>query len=220
MNKPYRLYAHKNSYAMGTHLLLEELHLDYEVKWFNVHKPEEFPEEFLTLNPNGRVPVLLTKDGPIYESAATLVYLAENHENKFLPSELGRERASAQQWLFYLMSTLQPEVLIQFNPEKYYPEDVEQQNRLKQASLSQLDKIWRIIENALTSGPYFLGNNYSICDMLFVMQAIWQENQPSNLPSLPRCLDLMQNVLERPATKKILQVHGIEHLADLPGKLS
>ena len=125
---------------MCTQLLLEELHQDYEVEWFNVHKPEEFPQEFLNLNPNGRVPVLLTEDGPLYESAATLVYLAENHGNQFLPVERGRKRALAHQWLFYLMSTLQPEVLIQFNPQKYYPEDEEQQNLLKQASLLQLDK--------------------------------------------------------------------------------
>ena len=39
----YHLYMHRNSYAMGTHLLLEELGVDYDVTWFNVHKPEEFP---------------------------------------------------------------------------------------------------------------------------------------------------------------------------------
>ena len=39
----------------GTHLLLEELGVDYDVTWFNVHKPEEFPADFLQLNPNARV---------------------------------------------------------------------------------------------------------------------------------------------------------------------
>ena len=51
----YVLYAHKNSYAMTTHLLLEELKLNYRVVWFNVHKPREFPPEFLELNPYGRL---------------------------------------------------------------------------------------------------------------------------------------------------------------------
>jgi len=43
---------HRNSYAMTTHLLLEELGIDYDVNWFNVHKPEEFPADFLPLDPN------------------------------------------------------------------------------------------------------------------------------------------------------------------------
>ena len=47
----YRLYAHRNSYAMTTHLLLEELAVDYDIVWFNTHKPAQFPPEFLQLNP-------------------------------------------------------------------------------------------------------------------------------------------------------------------------
>ena len=82
----YHLYAHRNSYAMSTHLALEELGVDYSVSWFNVHQPETFPDEFLGLNPNARVPVLLTPQGPIYESAATMMYLSEQHENRFMPA--------------------------------------------------------------------------------------------------------------------------------------
>ena len=52
----YRLYAHRNSYAITIHLLLEELAIDYDIVWFNVHKPDQFPPEFLQLNPHGRVP--------------------------------------------------------------------------------------------------------------------------------------------------------------------
>jgi hypothetical protein len=38
----YRLYAHKNSYAMTTHLMLEELGVEDDVTWFNVHKVCDF----------------------------------------------------------------------------------------------------------------------------------------------------------------------------------
>ena len=58
---------------MTTQLLLEELGIDYDLTWFNVHKPEEVPSDFLQLNPNAKVPLLITPDGPIYESAATMM---------------------------------------------------------------------------------------------------------------------------------------------------
>lgn len=210
----YRLYAHKNSYAMTTHLMLEELGIDYDIIWFNVHKPEEFPADFLTINPNGRVPVLITPSGPLYESAATLIHLAEHHDNRFLPHS-GRQRDMTMQWLMYLMSTLQPEVLIQFHPERYFPQSDERQQRLKDASLRALEPIWRVLDAAFEPGPWFLAEQYSICDMLFVMQAIWQENQPPDLYRYPNAIRMMKTACDRPAVKNLLKIHNIEHLAQL-----
>ena len=207
----YQLYAHKNSYAMTTHLMLEELGIDYDVTWFNVHRPEEFPPDFLELNPNARVPLLITPDGPLYESAATMMHLAEHHDSSFLPKS-GRERDLALQWLFYLMSTLQPEVLIQFHPERYFPGDEPMQQKILAASLRELEPIWRVIDDALDPGPYFLGDEYSICDMLFLMQAVWTENQPPDLHEYLNAVRMMQTAFDRPAVQRVIAIHEIEHL--------
>tara|TARA_B110000091_G_C13712734_1_gene431214 strand:+ start:767 stop:937 length:171 start_codon:yes stop_codon:yes gene_type:complete len=51
----YSLYLHRNSYAMTTHLLLEELGTKFEAIWFNVHQPDTVPDGFLQLNPNAKV---------------------------------------------------------------------------------------------------------------------------------------------------------------------
>ncbi len=211
----YHLYAHKNSYAMTTHLMLEELGIDYEVTWFNVHKEEEFPSDFLELNANARVPVLITPEGPVYESAATMMLLSEAHGHRFMPAENGRQRHLALQWLFYLMSTFQPEVLIQFHPERYFPDDKKLSDALLQASLRELEKFWKVIDDALAVGPYFLGSEYSICDMLFVMQAIWTENQPEDLAAYPNTVRLMRKAFERPAVQRVMQTHGIMQLTQL-----
>jgi len=211
----YRLYAHRNSYAMTTHLMLEELGIDYDVTWFNVHRPEEFPPEFLQLNPNAKVPVLVTPHGAVYESAATLLYLSEHHDNRFMPVEPGTERARAQQWLIYLMSTFQPEVMIQFHAERYFADDISMQQALRAASLRELEALWKIIETALDPGPWFLGASYSICDILFVMQAIWKENQPPDLASHPNSMRMLRSAFERPAVQRVMRIHQIEHLAEL-----
>jgi glutathione S-transferase len=209
----YTLYSHRNSYAMSVHLMLEELGVDYDVVLFNVHVEAELPEEFLQLNPNARVPTLVTADGPIYESAAILVHLSEKHGGRFMPTFSDPLRGKFWQWLFYLMSTLQPEVLIQFHPERYFPDDGTMQQALCKASLLELDKIWFIIDDALRPGPYFLAEKYSVCDMLFAMQALWTENQPADLSAYPNTVKLMEQVFKRPAARKILQAHSIEHLA-------
>ena len=199
---------------MTTHLMLEELGLEYDVSWFNVHQPDTFPDEFLDLNPNAKVPVLVTPDGPIYESGATLMYLSEHHGNQFMPDG-SSQRARAQQWLIYLMSTLQPEVLIQFNAERYFPEDADLQDTLRAASLRELEFIWKIIEDAFEPGPWFVDDNYSICDILFLMQAIWTENQPADLSQFPNSVRMMKTAFERPAVQRTIEIHGIKHLTKL-----
>jgi len=180
-----------------------------------LHRPQEFPAEFLQLNPNAKVPVLVTPHGAVYESAATLLYLCEHHDHRFMPVEPGAERARAQQWLIWLMSTFQPEVMIQFHAERYFPGDAAMQQALRAASLRELEALWKIIEAALEPGPWFLGATYSICDILFVMQAIWKENQPSNLANHPNSMRMLRSAFERPAVQRVMRIHRIEHLAEL-----
>ncbi|SVB95999.1 uncharacterized protein METZ01_LOCUS248853, partial [marine metagenome] len=84
------------------------------------------------------------------------------------------------------------------------------------SSLSNLQVIWQKIDQALNPGPYFLDEDYSVCDMLFVMQAIWEENQPSKFDNLPNISRVMRKVLVRPAVKTILRIHQIEHLGEFP----
>jgi glutathione S-transferase len=211
----YKLYSHRNSYAMSTQLLLEELDLDYEVILFNVHNPAEFPADFLQLNPNARVPVLVTPSGPLYESAAIMLYLSETHEGRYMPATGSAQRGRFLQWLIYLMSTFQPEVLIQFNAERYFPDDESMRDALKQASMKEIPKIWKIIDDALSPGPWFLGSEYSISDMLFVMQAIWIENQPADMSAFPNCSRLMKTAFARPAVQRVLAEHQIEHLMEI-----
>ena len=192
--------------------MLEELGTDYEIIWFNVHDEKQFPDDFLALNPNARVPTLITPHGPIYESGAILVYLSEMHAGAFMPELTNALRGKFWQWQFFLMSTFQPEVLVQFNAQRYFPDNVEMQESLRLVSSKELKVIWRIVDDALSPGPFFLGENYTVCDMLFAMQALWKENQPSNLADYPNTVKQMTSVFSRPATQRVIAQHGIDHL--------
>ena len=169
----YKLFTHRDSYGMTAELVLEELELEYEPVVFNVHVEAEWPEGFTSANPNARVPTLLTEHGPIYESAAILVHLAETHgEGRLMPPPGDPRRPRYWQWHFYLMSTFQPEVLIQFHPEKYFPDNLAGQRDLQSASRRWLDRIWRVLDDAIGAGPWFLGEQYTTCDISFAMQAL------------------------------------------------
>jgi glutathione S-transferase len=113
------------------------------------------------------------------------------------------------------MSTFQPEVLIQFNAERYFPEDESMQQALKSASLRELEIIWQVIEDTFEPGPYFLGDSYSICDMLFLMQAVWTENQPADLRPYPNSIRMMRTAFARPVVQRVIAIHQIEDLTEI-----
>jgi len=144
-----------------------------------------------------------------------MMYLSEQHGGEFMPAVGDPRRGQFLQWMFYLMSTFQPEVLIQFNVERYFPDDAPMQQALKTASLRELETLWRIIDDSLEPGPYFLEKEYSLCDMLFLMQAIWVENQPADLARYPACQRMMQAAFARPAVQRIMAIHQIESLAEI-----
>jgi len=89
------------------------------------------------------------------------------------------------------------------------------QQALKSASLRELEIIWQVIDDAFEPGPYFLGDSYSICDMLFLMQAVWAENQPADLSQYPNAIRMMRTAFARTAVQRVITIHQIEQLTEI-----
>ena len=84
-------------------IMLEECGLPYRIKPVNIGKGDQFTPEFLALNPNSRMPVIVDHEAPggplsVFESGAILVYLAEK-TGRFLPTET-HQRFDVLQWPF------------------------------------------------------------------------------------------------------------------------
>jgi glutathione S-transferase len=214
----YSLYSWRNSYSMTAQAGLEELGLDYELKWTTIHIPlTDKDPGLVAANPNGRVPTLITPDGPLYETGAILVYLAERHpEGGLMPALDDPRRRLYWQWHFYLVSTFQPEELVQDSPDRYFPEGSPEQAALMAKSMDWLRFIWGVLDEALAEGPYFLGDLYTTCDISFALQALWRECQPpEGLARYPNAQRSLATVLARPAVRKVLRMHRVEHLAEV-----
>src|SRR5690606_3511850 len=93
-------------------ILLEELGLPYEAHLVDIGKDETWTPEFLSLNPNGKIPAIIDPDGPggkplpLFESGAILVYLAEK-TGRFLPADPAA-RYETLQWVFFQMAAIGP----------------------------------------------------------------------------------------------------------------
>ena len=142
------------------------------------------------------------------ETGAIAYYIAECHPDIDLIIKEGEpERALFLQWFHYLASTLQPDVMIQFHPEIYFPNNDQLQTQFRDMSLTRLAGVLDIIENNLSRGLYFCGSRRTIIDYLFVMQAVWPEVFPHKITDYPNISDLVERLLSRPAVKRVCDLH-------------
>lgn len=100
------VYAYSTPNSIKVPIALEELGLDFDLRAVNVRKGEQKAPDFLALNPNGKVPVLVDGEFVLADSAAILVHLAET-SGRLLPAD-GLERARVFEQLFFHASALSP----------------------------------------------------------------------------------------------------------------
>src|ERR1700749_81701 len=98
-----QLYSLPTPNGVKVSIMLEEIGLPYEPHLINILKNENVTPEFLSLNPNGKIPAIVDPNGPggkplgLFESGAILQYLAEK-TGKLLPADPAR-RYETLQWL-------------------------------------------------------------------------------------------------------------------------
>ena len=150
---------------MVPHIVLEEIGVPYQRvlvdRLQNAHKAPDY----LQLNPNGLIPVLVDGDLVLYETAAICLHLSDMHPEAGLVPPLGTAgRAHFYKWLMWLTNTLQATLMTYFYPERSVAAgnaagaaEVKAQAEAKiGAMLDQLDA-----ELARHGGPWFAGEKYS-----------------------------------------------------------
>ena len=200
------LYTAPNSYAMMVHTVLEESGCPYDVKWVEIFTDHPDPE-FVAVSPHARVPALMHGEIQLCETGAIAMYLAETFpELDLLVNPGDPRRGTFLQWLHFLASTLQPDVMVQFHPENYFSQ-ADMREQFKSASLRRLEKVLATLNTALEPGPYFFGETRTVLDYLLVMQAVWPEIYPGTIDDHPNICRLVEAITERDAVKRVIALH-------------
>lgn len=154
--------------------------------------------EFLRLNPNGQVPVLIYDGYVLWESNAILIYLAEKYGGDLLPEDL-RERGLVHQWLSWQVSELNPSwgyavrALIRKMPGYDDPERIAACARAWAAKMA-------ILEGQLArTGAYAAGQVFSIADIALGLSVHRWFGCPIERPDLPAVAAYYERLKARPA---------------------
>ena len=194
----FDLYTAATPNGRKISILLEELNLDYEVHFVDLSAGEQKTKDFLKLNPNGRIPVLIDReeDLTIFESGAILLYLARKFK-AFYP-----QRASAQakvdQWLMWQVGGLGPMQGQNHVFRHYAPgENIYARERYFNETL----RLYGVMNSHLKQRDY-LADEYSIADIAcwpWIHSHDWAGVEISGFEELQ---NWYENIKKRPAVQK------------------
>ena len=176
---------------------LDELRLQYEREDWGLPIRDPKVPEFLALNPNGQVPVLIEGDFVLWESNAILIYLAER-EGVLLPQHL-ESRALALQWLGWQAAELNPpwgyavNALIRKTPGYDHPAKVAE-------SMAKWAVKMDILEGALAgANTGYIGAGFSIADIALGLSVHRWMSIPAEKRDFPVIGDYYERLMSREA---------------------
>ena len=103
-----QLHYYPSTAAMVPHILLEEIGVSYQRVLVDRMQGAHKTPDYLKLNPNGLIPVLIDGDLVLYETAAICLHLCDTHTEAEMAPPLGTvARAHFYKWLIWLANTLQ-----------------------------------------------------------------------------------------------------------------
>ena len=162
-----QLHYFPGNASLIPHIVLEELGVPFELKYVDRAVAAHKSPEYLALNPNGLIPVLVDTsfggDGKplvLYETAAVCMHLADTHPvDRLLPPLGTAERAQAYKWLAWLGNTVQAALILYFYPERWGDEST-----AAQVKASAEQKIGTMLDQldaqfARHGGPWLLGSS-------------------------------------------------------------
>lgn len=156
-------YFKPMSSATRVHWALEELGIPYEGVKMALDGDQRKPE-YLRLNPNGTVPLLVVDGRPIFESLAQLLWLAETYgvDEGLFPAP-GLERAEAFKWMCWASVSVHDALVRIIKNGERAPE--EQRNaKARAAAIDDVTGYLRILDDHLAGRDYLLGGSFSIAD--------------------------------------------------------
>lgn len=201
------LYTWSTPNGRKVSIALEELALPYEVRPVDITSGEQRKPDFLKLNPNNKIPVIVDPDGPdgkpitVIESGAILIYLA-GKTGKLLPTDL-RARLEAIQWLMFQMGSVGPMLGQAHHFLRFAPELIPY--ALERYSKEAL-RIYGVLNARLENREWLAGGEYSIADIATFPWIARHDWQGIDLKRFPQVKRWFEAIGARPAVQRGMAV--------------
>ncbi|ACM25605.1 glutathione S-transferase protein [Rhizobium rhizogenes K84] len=196
-------------------IALEELELPYEPHLISFGTNDQKSPEFISLNPNGRIPAIIDPNGPggkpigLFESGAILVYLAEK-TGKLIPKDAAG-RYEVLQWVFFQMGGIGP-MFGQFGHFfKFAADKVANNSYPVERYRDEAKRLLSVLEDRLKGRQWIMGDEYTIADITTFpwvrgVDVFYGGREVLELASFPSVMDWVERSTARPASQRGLNI--------------
>lgn len=209
-----QLYTLNTPNGIKASVMLEECGLEYEAHRISISDPEDqMTPEFLSLNPNNKIPAILDPDGPdgnplgLWETGAILIYLGDK-TGRFLPRS-GAERHHTIQWLMWQMGGLGPMFGQVGYFHRYKGSEIEDP-RPRTRYYTEARRLLGVLDRQLQGRDWITGD-YSIADMavapwLRTIRVNYEAEKETGMEGFANVQAYLARFLDRPAVQRGIEV--------------
>jgi len=209
-----QLYSVPTPNGVKVSIMLEETGLPYEAHRVSFDDNEQTSPEFLSLNPNNKIPAILDPAGPhgkplaLFESGAILMYLADK-TGQLMPQDPA-ERYQTIQWLMFQMGGIGPMFGQVGFFNKFAGKDFEDK-RPRDRYVAEARRLLAVLEGRLADRPWIMGETYTIADIAtfpWVRNLIgfYEAGELVGIADFPNVTRALETFLARPAVAKGLTI--------------
>jgi GST-like protein len=202
-------------------ILLEECGLPYRIVPCHIGRGDQFTDEFLKLNPNNRMPVMVDPEPlgggapiAIFESGAIMMYIAEK-TGKFWP-QTPREKYEVTQWVIWQMANQGPKLGECGHFLRLGDQQGDQSYAVRRFG-DEANRLYGVLNNRLYNRPYLAGDEYSIADMITYPWTVNWKGQGQDIEEFQYFKRWFEELSARPAVQRGLTVGA--DLAEDPATL-
>ncbi|MBS7695964.1 MULTISPECIES: glutathione S-transferase N-terminal domain-containing protein [unclassified Chelatococcus] len=209
-----QLYSLPTPNGVKASIMLEETGLPYEAHTINIGQNETWTPEFLSLNPNGKIPAIIDPNGPdgkplgLFESGAILLYLAEK-TGRFLPTDAAA-RYETIQWVFFQMAAVGPMFGQLGFFHKFAGREIEDKRPLERYR-AESKRLLGVLETRLAGRAWIMGSEYTIADISLLgwvrnLIGFYGAGELVDYASLKNVPQWLERGLARPAVQRGLEI--------------
>jgi GST-like protein len=196
MNPSYTIYGALGSGSVPVEAAMTLLGLPYTVVEAPTWEGEAQQAKVAQVNPLRQIPALVTPDGEtLTESAAILIWLADNHPDAKLGPVVGAaDRGQFLRWMTFISASIYSLFWIRDDPSRLAGSDREAQTRIKAATADRIADCWAIMDRQLTPDRYLLGDDLSVLDLYVAVVSRWGPRRIRFYDAAPRMADVVRRV--------------------------
>lgn len=157
------LYGSPRSSAGRCIWTLEEAGVAYTQKDVDMKNKEHKSDDYLKINPMGKVPAMIDGDITLFESMAINYYIADTYKKELLGTN-ALEKGLSMQWSFWATAELQPPIIEVFIQKVFVPED-KRDHSIIEKNLNKLPELLNVLNTSLAQKKYLAGDQFTIGDI-------------------------------------------------------